>query len=102
MKKVVNPITSDAWIPVTEAMPEDCDGLHWAEELTIRFTTVMCCDVNTEIILPRNRLQGKKTGLPYLEQYAKDENWHWSTNWWEPTHWMPMPELPTIEGDKNA
>lgn len=85
------------WIPVTELLPEESEGLRWREELTLRFTSVWCCDVNTGTIEVRNRLQGKKTGIDGLDQYMKDTDWHWSQSWWEPTHWMqivPLPEPP--------
>lgn len=82
------------WIPVKDLLPEESEGLRWCEELTIRFTSVWCCDVNTGSIEVRNRLQGKKTGIDGLDQYMKDTDWHWSHSWWEPTHWMPIVPLP--------
>ena len=82
------------WIPVTERLPEESEGLRWREELTLRFTSVWCCDVNTGTIEVRNRLQGKKTGIEFLDRHTKDTNWHWSQSWWEPTHWMPIVPLP--------
>lgn len=82
------------WIPVAELLPEESEGLRWCEELTLRFTSVWCCDVNTGTIEVRNRLQGKKTGIDGLDQYMKDTDWHWSHSWWEPTHWMPIVPLP--------
>lgn len=82
------------WIPVTELLHEESEGLRWREELTIRFTSVWCCDVNTGTIGVRNRLQGKKTGIEFLDEYTKDTKWHWSHSWWEPTHWMPIVPLP--------
>lgn len=82
------------WIPVKELLPEESEGLRWCEELTIRFTSVWCCDVNTGSIEVRNRLQGKKTGIECLDEYTKDTKWHWSHSWWEPTHWMPIVPLP--------
>ena len=82
------------WIPVKELLPEESEGLRWCEELTLRFTSVWCCDVNTGTIGVRNRLQGKKTGIEFLDEYTKDTKWHWSHSWWEPTHWMPIVPLP--------
>ena len=82
------------WIPVTELLPEESEGLDWGEEPTLRFTSVWCCDVNTGTIGVRNRLKGKKTGIDGLDQYMKDTKWHWSHSWWEPTHWMPIVPLP--------
>ena len=82
------------WIPVKELLPEESEGLRWGEELTLRFTSVWCCDVNTGSIEVRNRLQGKKTGIECLDEYTKDTKWHWSHSWWEPTHWMPIVPLP--------
>ena len=82
------------WIPVTERLPEESEGLNWGEEPTLRFTSVWCCDVNTGTIEVRNRLQGKKTGIECLDEYTKDTKWHWSHSWWEPTHWMPIVPLP--------
>lgn len=82
------------WIPVTERLPEESEGLRWREDLMIRFTSVWCCDINTGIIEVRNRLQGIKTGIACLDQYTKDTNWHWSNALWEPTHWMPIVPLP--------
>lgn len=82
------------WVPVTELLPEESEGLRWCEELTLRFTSVWCCDVNTGTIEVRNRLQGKKTGIDGLDKYMKDTDWHWSQSWWEPTHWMPIVPLP--------
>lgn len=82
------------WIPVKELLPEESEGLRWCEELTLRFTSVWCCDVNTGSIEVRNRLQGKKTGIECLDEYTKDTKWHWSHSWWEPTHWMPIVPLP--------
>ena len=87
-------VTKERWIPVTELLPEESEGLRWCEELTLRFTSVWCCDVNTGTIEVRNRLQGKKTRIDGLDQYMKDTDWHWSHSWWEPTHWMPIVPLP--------
>lgn len=88
------------WISVEERLPEESEGLNWYEDRIIRFTSVWCCDVNTGTIAVRNRLQGKKTGIEYLDQHTKDTDWHWSQAWWEPTHWMtivPLPEPPKVE-----
>ena len=82
------------WIPVTERLPEESEGLNWHEDMMIRFTSVWCCDAKTGTIEARNRLQGKMTGNEYLDQYTKDTDWHWSKSWWEPTHWMPIVPLP--------
>ena len=90
------------WISVTELLPEESEGLRWCEELTLRFTSVWCCDVNTGTIEVRNRLQGKKTGIDGLDQYMKDEKWHWSHSWWEPTHWMPIVPLPESPKEENT
>lgn len=82
------------WIPVTERLPEESEGLNLHEDMMIRFTSVWCCDAKTGTIEVRNRLQGKMTGNEYLDQYTKDTDWHWSKSWWEPTHWMPIVPLP--------
>lgn len=82
------------WIPVTEQLPEECEGLDWHEDLMIRFTSVWCYDAKTGTLEVRNRLQGKKTGNEFLDQYTKDTDYHWSKSWWEPTHWMPIVPLP--------
>ena len=84
----------DRWIPCEERLPEESDGLNWHEDMTIRFTSVWCCDAKTGSMAIRNRLQGKKTGNKYLDQALPDAEWHWSKLWWEPTHWMPIPPLP--------
>lgn len=82
------------WIPVTERLPEECEGLDWREEMMIRFTSVWCCDAKTGTLEVRNRYQGKMTGNEYLDQHTNDTDWHWSKSWWEPTHWMPIVPLP--------
>ncbi len=82
------------WIPVTEKLPEESEGLNWHEEMTIRFTSVFGGDANTGCMEVRNRLQRRMTGNEYLDQYTKDTDWHWSKSWWEPTHWMPIVPLP--------
>lgn len=89
-----NSLADEKWIPVTEALPEESEGLNWHEDMTIRFTSVWCCDAKTGTIEVRNRLQGKKTGIKCLDQHTKDTDWHWSKSWWEPTHWMPIVPLP--------
>ena len=87
-------VTKSRWIPVTERLPEESEGLNWHEDMMIRFTSVWCCNAKTGTIEVRNRLQGKMTGNEYLDQYTKDTDWHWSKSWWEPTHWMPIVPLP--------
>ena len=82
------------WIPVTERLPEESEGLNWHEDMMIRFTSVWCCDAKTGTLEVRNRFQGKMTGNEYLDQYTKDTDWHWSKSWWEPTHWMPIVPIP--------
>ena len=82
------------WIPVTERLPEESEGLDWREEMMIRFTSVWCCDEKTGTIEVRNRYQGKMTGNEYLDQHTEDTDWHWSKSRWEPTHWMPIVPLP--------
>lgn len=66
------------WVSVTEQLPEECEGLDWHEDLMIRFTSVWCCDAKTGTLEVRNRLQGKKTGNEFLDQYTKDTDYHWS------------------------
>lgn len=82
------------WIPVTERLPEESEGLDWHEDLMIRFTSVWCCDAKTGTTEVRKRFQGKMTGNEFLDQYTEDTDWHWSKSWWEPTHWMPRVPLP--------
>lgn len=81
------------WIPVTELLPEESEGLDWHEEILIRFTSVWCYDAKTGTIGVRRRFQGKLTGNEYLDQCTEDTDWHWSKSRWEPTHWMPTGPL---------
>ena len=87
-------LSKPRWIPVTERLPEESEGLKFHEDMMIRFTSVWCCDVNTGTIEVRNRFQHKKTGIQFLDQNIQDTDWHWSNSWWEPTHWMPIVPLP--------
>lgn len=89
------------WISVEERLPEESEDLNWHEDKTIRLTSVWCCDVKTGTIEVRNRLQGKITGIEYLDQYTPDTDWHWSKSWWEPTHWMPIVPLPESQKEVN-
>ncbi len=85
------------WIPVTELLPEESEGLKWHEDMMIRFTSVWCCDAKNGIVGERYRLQEKVTVNGYSVQRP---NWEWSKAWWEPTHWMPIApptELPKEE-----
>ncbi len=90
----ISALSRDRWISVEERLPEECEGLHFYEDTTIRFTSVWCCDTKTGSMAIRNRLQGKKTGNKYLDQALPDAEWHWSKLWWEPTHWTPFPPFP--------
>lgn len=82
------------WIPVTEQLPEEREGLEWHEDMRVRFMSVWCCSVETGSIGVRNRFQEKMTGNEHFDQYVQDTDWHWSKAWWEPTHWMPIVPLP--------
>jgi len=92
--ELVRKLQSPRWIPVTERLPEESESLNYHEEMTIRVTSVWCCDAKTGTIEVRNRFQHKITGIQFLDQNIQDTDWHWSKSWWEPTHWMPIVPLP--------
>lgn len=83
------------WISVKERLPEDDETLDFFKQGNLTFITVLAYvpEVGTEL---RNRLKVDKCGISAFDEFATD-GWVWSAGR-EPTHWMPLPEPPKMDG----
>ena len=87
------------WITVKDRLPEDDENLRFYDDGHIRFTSVLVHDENRGTAIA-NRLMIRHHSMPALDELATD-GWVWSRPY-EPTHWMPLPELPKEETPQKA
>lgn len=84
---------SDRWIPVSEQMPED------TETGRLRFK-VLVCNINNGSMSIRTLSRQLAHHLVRMNDGTREwiYRWEWSrrVSDKEITHWMPLPELPSV------
>ena len=97
---LLDEIETNGWIPCSERLPEDSpELLRWHKDTNMELTSVLACGYFYEdspdlSIKEINRLNLKKTGIPYLDDAITVEGWQWSISFHEVTHWQPLPSPP--------
>ena len=89
------------WVNVKDKLPENCKNLRFHKEPHFEFTTVFAADVKSGSVGVRNRIRRLYCEIEYLDKEIETTDWYWSRDAWQPTHWMPIPELPKEDGGKK-
>lgn len=79
------------WIDVNERLPEDCVPKDYKHK-TIKVLVAIRAKNGTTI-----RTQKRFQDYRYVNGGQKEYYWTWRFSSGEVTHWMPLPESPTIK-----
>ena len=102
-KEIARLREADRWISVTEQLPEDDEKIHFYEDSTIKFTSILAYGYaygpeGKPYVKEVNRIFIKKTGIAYLDDQHKHEieKWKWSQSFDEVLKWRKLPAPPNV------